>query len=80
MTCADGLLYLSLNKTCLTSCPVEYYKDSTDCTLCYEATKKCRHCEETDHTKCLACKTEMFLHAKECLVNCPNTHYEIKEG
>lgn len=69
--------YYHLNDSCLTNCPTNYGRVTSNktCVLCDD---RCQQCQESA-TNCSSCTTngtyEAFLLVDECLAVCPNTTY-----
>ena len=62
--------------TCLSTCPVGYWKDDTN-NKCMPCNVACAVCTGSASTQCSACKTGFFLQPSgtECLNSCPSPGY-----
>ena len=62
--------------TCLSTCPTEYWKDTT-ILVCAPCDVACSTCTGPNYNQCSACKTGYFLQPSStiCLNSCPNGYY-----
>ena len=59
------------NNTCLSSCPTNYYSDSSS--ICQSCQYPCENCVSSA-TNCTSC-TDRYLLNNSCLTDCPNGYF-----
>lgn len=58
--------YLMCEHVCVSSCPIAYYKDSTN-SLCISCYSKCKTCSGSLANQCLTCYSDHFLSSGSCI-------------
>jgi proprotein convertase subtilisin/kexin type 5 len=62
------------NRTCLTSCPSNYYQiTSNGLKFCQACTSPCSNC--INATFCLSCVSGYFYYSYSCLTSCPQSYF-----
>jgi hypothetical protein len=63
--CEAGAFWL--NSTCYSNCPLSYYNNAPNCTLCDVSCEVCTG----SPSPCTACALNYFLYSAQCLSTCP---------
>ena len=79
--CNSGYFLQPSSTTCLDSCPIGYWGNTTSNT-CMECDIACSNCTNATNTACSACNTGYFLQPSSttCLSSCPNGSFPNSTG
>ncbi|KAL4499147.1 hypothetical protein ABPG72_017049 [Tetrahymena utriculariae] len=75
LECPAGAFYNSLDNTCGTNCPSNYYANASN-NKCDKCNDTCKNCTDSGSDKCSECEGLLFLKdGKQCSSSCNDNEY-----